>query len=350
MSKTIVGVDIGSRSLRAVEVADVDKARPTIVRFAELPLSEGAASRGEVLEPQTVASALKQLWAAGGFKSKRVVLGMGNQRVLARDLTVQKASRQRIREMLPFQVQDMLPVPVADALLDFYPSSEGQGENGPVVHGLLIAAVKDAVLGNVRASRLAGLSTVGVDLIPFANTRLLVGRPGLQGTVALIEIGHSTSSVIIVTDGVPQFVRIIPSGGDDTTQALMSQLEVGVDRAVAVKRERGLATSITTAEEQKASAAIFESTNELLGSFRNTVQYFVNTRPTERVSRIILTGGGAALTGLPDALSEVTRLPVVLADPFTTVAIAKSLDEGALRARASDVTVALGLALGSAAA
>ena len=104
MTKNIVGVDIGSRSLRAVEVADVDKPHPTVVRFSEMALSDGAASRGEVLEPQTVASALKQLWSAGGFKSKNVVLGMGNQRVLARDLTVAKASRERIRESLPFQV------------------------------------------------------------------------------------------------------------------------------------------------------------------------------------------------------------------------------------------------------
>ncbi|WP_423922083.1 type IV pilus assembly protein PilM [Frigoribacterium sp. 2-23] len=349
MSKSIVGVDIGSRSLRAVEVADVDKARPTLLRFYEVPLAEGAASRGEVLEPQTVASSLRQLWSSGGFKSKRVVLGMGNQRVLARDLTVQKASKERIRELLPFQVQEMLPVPVGDALLDFYPYSESEGENGPVVNGLLIAAVKDAVLGNVRASKLAGLSTMGVDLIPFANTRLLVNRPQLQGTVALIEIGHSTSSVIIVTNGAPQFVRIIPSGGDDITQAVMAKVGVGVDEAVSIKRQRGLSTVITSPAEQNASAAIFESVNDLLGSFRNTVQYFVNTRPTETVSQIILTGGGASLIGLPDALAEVTRLPVVVADPFSTVALAKSIDEAALRSRATDVTTALGLALGSAA-
>jgi type IV pilus assembly protein PilM len=349
MTKNIVGVDIGSRSLRAVEVADVDKPRPTIVRFSEMALSDGAASRGEVLEPQTVASALKQLWSAGGFKSKNVVLGMGNQRVLARDLTVAKASRERIRESLPFQVQDMLPVPVADALLDFYPYKETEGENGPVLNGLLIAAVKDAVLGNVRASKLAGLSTLGVDLIPFANTRLLINRPGLTGTVALIEIGHSTSSVIIATDGVPQFVRIIPSGGDDVTQAIMAKRGVSVEEAVAVKRERGLSTHITNAEEQASSAAIFESVNELLGSFRNTVQYFVNTRPTDTVSQIVLAGGGALLPGLPDALSEVTRLPVVVADPFATVALGKGVDEAALRAHTTDMTVALGLALGSAA-
>jgi type IV pilus assembly protein PilM len=349
MAKNIVGVDIGSKSVRAVEVADADKARPTIVKFYEVVLPEGSASRGEVLEPQTVASSLKQLWSTGGFKSKQVVLGMGNQRVLARDLTVAKMSRERIKEALPFQVQDMLPVPVADALLDFYPYSEGVGDNGPVVNGLLIAAVKDAVLGNVRATQLAGLNPMGVDLIPFSNVRLLVNRPRIAGTVAVVEIGHSTTSVVMVTNGVPQFVRIIPSGGDDITQAVAAKLQVSAAQADVLKYGRGLSTHTTTPDEQAASAAIFESTNDLLGSLRNTIQYFVNTRPTETVSGIVLSGGGANLPGLPDALSEVTRLPVAPGDPFATVDISKSLDEAALRSRTSDLTVALGLALGSAA-
>ncbi|GAA4674081.1 type IV pilus assembly protein PilM [Frondihabitans cladoniiphilus] len=349
MTKNIVGVDIGSTSLRAVEVSGAATSRPTIVRFTEIPLPAGAVSRGEVLEPQTVATALKTLWAEGGFKSKQVVLGMGNQRVLARDLTVAKASKARIKESLPFQVQDMLPVPVADALLDFYPVSEGIGEHGPVIHGLLIAAVKDAVLGNVRASKLAGLTTVGVDLIPFAVSRLLVKRDREQGTIALVDIGASTTSVVLLAGGVPQFVRIIPTGGDDVTQALAARLEIPLELAEGAKRSLGLSSAPTSPEDQSASRVIFETVNELLGSLRNTVSYYVNTRPTETVDKIILTGGGAHLPGLPEALAEVTGLPVVAADPLKGLALARTAPEPLLRQNASSLTVALGLALGSAA-
>jgi type IV pilus assembly protein PilM len=274
---------------------------------------------------------------------------MGNQRVLARDLTVAKASKARIQESLPFQVQDMLPVPVADALLDFYPVSEGEGEHGPVIHGLLIAAVKDAVLGNVRASKLAGLTTVGVDLIPFALSRLLVKQNREHGTVALIDIGASTTSVVVLSNGVPQFVRIIPTGGDDVTTALATRLEIPHELAEGAKRTLGLSAVPTSPEDQSASRVIFETVNELLGSLRNTVSYYANTRPAEIVSHIVLAGGGAQLPGLPAALAEVTRLRVVLADPLQGVGVARTASESNLRQNVASLTVALGLALGSAA-
>ncbi|WP_223691861.1 type IV pilus assembly protein PilM [Leifsonia poae] len=347
MASSVVGIDIGSSSLRAVELIDAAKARPTLVRYAELPLPEGAASRGEVLEPNTVASALKRLWSLGGFKSKNVVLGMGNQRVLARDLTVPKMSIERIRESLPFQVQEMLPVPVADALLDFYPVSESVGESGPVVNGLLVAAIKEAVLGNVRATRLAGLTTVDVDLIPFALSRVLVSRPKVAGTVALVEIGSDTTCVLVAREGVPQFVRIIPTGGNDLTEALHVELEIEVGEAERIKRRLGLASEVATVEDHRAVEIIYRVTSELLNSLRNTINYYVNTRQPDVVGQVIVTGGGATLHGLPEALAEMTRLPVVVGDPLSSFALSRTLKADDLRMRRSGLSVALGLAVGS---
>lgn len=349
MATSIVGVDIGNGVLRAVEVADAAKPRPTLVRHAEVPLPEGAASRGEVIEPNTVAAALRHLWSTGGFKTRNVILGMGNQRVLARDLSVPAMSLDRIRESLPFHVQDMLPVPVSEALLDFYPVSHGQGENGPVVNGLLVAAVKEAVLGNVRAAELAGLTPVDVDLIPFALHRVLITRSGVAGSVALIQIGSNTTTVVISVDGIPQFVRIIPTGGADLTEALRGTLEIEPHEAEVLKRSLGLATRVSSQEEQRAVEIIYQNANELLTSLRNTINYFVNTRSDVRIDGVVLTGGGAALPGLPDALAEMTRLPVTTADPFLGFGLSRSLDADELRAKRSSLAVALGLTIGRAA-
>ncbi|PZE74092.1 type IV pilus assembly protein PilM [Curtobacterium sp. MCBD17_019] len=350
MAKSIVGLDIAGTSVRAVEVSDATKARPTIVRFAELPLPEGAVSRGEVIEQNTVAGALKKLWSLGRFRSKDVVLGMGNQRVLSRDLTVPKQPLAQIRESLPFQVQDMLPVPVVDAILDFYPTSEGASEAGSVVNGLLIAAVKDAVLANVQAVQLAGLNPAGVDLIPFALNRVLVGRQNLRGTVTMIEIGAQTTSVVVTTDGIPKFVRLIPTGGEDVTKTLSARLEIPFEHAETVKRHLGIAGSPQTVDDSRAIAVTRETVNELLASLRNTINYFTSTHPSEQVSGIVLSGGGAHLPGFAAALAEYARLPVMIGNAFENVAVARSISQQDVAQRGGSIAVAYGLAVGSKAA
>lgn len=349
MASTIAGIDIGSRSIRAVELSEPTKAKPTLLRYAEVVLPEGAVSRGEVIEPNTVSAAIRQLWSSGGFKTKRVVLGMGNQRVLARDLSVRKAPLKQIREALPFEVQEMLPVPVADALLDFYPISESVGEHGPVVNGLLIAAVKEAVLGNVRAAQSAGLTAVDVDLIPFALSRSLVSRAGVGGTVALIDIGAETTSVVIVRNGVPQFVRIVPTGGDDLTLALKNGLETDRAQADAIKKGLGLAAQITSPEDKPAIDIIYQVVSDQLTSLRNTIVYYANTRPHDPVTRILLGGGGGRLIGLAHALQELTRVPVDAVDPLAGVSIARTVDVSRLKANPQSLSVAIGLAIGCAA-
>jgi type IV pilus assembly protein PilM len=355
MNTSVVGLDIGFASVRAVEVSEAGSARPTIARYHEEPLPAGAVSRGEVLEPATVASALKRLWSEGGFKSRDVVLGMGNHRVVARDLIVPKMSMRRIRESLPFQVQDLLSVPVAEALLDFYPIIEvpGDGDSGPRVSGLLIAAVKDVVLANVKSVQLAGLTPVEVDLIPFALSRALHRGAATEDVIVQIDVGAGTTSVLITAAGIPQFVRLIPAGGDDVTQALMVRLALEAQPADALKLTLGLESGAHgpgaghSAENAAAATLVHDVTTELLNSLRNTVNYFTNTRHTLTVNRIVLTGGGARLKGFQAALAGMTRLPVETPDPVGAVALARGLNAKDLQQSGGAFLVALGLALGS---
>jgi len=346
MASRVVGVDIGSTSVRAVEVLNPAKAKPTVVRYHEVPLPAGAARAGEVLEPHTVASALKRLWATGGFKSRNVVLGMGNQRVLARDLTLPMMSQLQIQESLPFQVQDMLPMPVPDALLAFYPVSEGSSESGPVVNGLLVAAVKASVLANVAALKAAGLVPVEVDLIPFALTRVQTRGMTTLSPVAVVEVGAATTNVVVTIGGVPQFVRMIPSGGDDVTRALVARAELAEDVADQAKRSLGLASPTSHPEYQQLTEIIRDVTFELLNSIRNTITYYDNTRESGQVQLIVLSGGGAQMPGFSSALSELTRVQVVGKDLFLNLTVSPKA-AAAENLPVASMNVALGLALGS---
>jgi type IV pilus assembly protein PilM len=347
MSQSIVGIDIGRDTIRAVELEGTTRARPAIVRAAVVPIPDGAARSGEVRQVTTAATAFRSLWSTGGFRTKNVVIGMGNHRVIARELTVPRLPIDQIRESLPFQVQDMIPVPVGEALLDFYPSSEEVTEAGPVVHGLLVAAIKESVEANVAAVQQAGLRPVQVDLIPFALSRVMMRGAHATGTLALVDIGATTTHVVISSDGVPKFVRMIPLGGNTLTDAISRKLEISPEQAEIAKRARGLSSAPVSSEKERLTAeTIFGGVNELLQGLRNTITYFANTRQGDRIGAVLLSGGASQLPGLATALGEVLRLEVIAFDPLTTVDVSKA----ALTTISDDpmsMRVALGLALGS---
>ncbi|MDJ0337802.1 type IV pilus assembly protein PilM [Cryobacterium sp. PH31-O1] len=349
-STRIVGVDIGSTMVRAVEVRGAATASPVIVHLGEEPLPAGAASRGEVVDPQAVGAVLKRLWARGGFTSKKVILGMGNHRVIVRNLTVPRMSLRRIRESLPFQVQDLLSFPVSDALLDFYPiadlAADATTDDGPRIQGLLIAAVKEAVLANVQAIKLAGLTAVDVDLIPFALSRVICRGSEADDVVAQIDVGAATTSVLISAGRVPQFVRLIPAGGDDVSKAVKLQLGLGDTASETLKRS--LVDGSVAAANPMAASIARDVTHELLLSLRNTVTYFSNTRPDLAVARIVLTGGGSRLGEMAHQLTDLTRLPVTA--PTVTPAgilIGSAGIAGELERAGGDYLIACGLALGN---
>jgi type IV pilus assembly protein PilM len=347
MARTVVGVDIGSSAVRAVEVSGFNTARPSISRYHEVALPEGSVRRGEVIEVATVATALKRLWSTAGFRSKDVVLGMGGQRVFARDLSVPRASLEQIRESLPFHVQELLPVPVADVLLDFYPIEEEAGENGPMVKGLLVAGLKDAVNANVEAAMAAGLHAIHVDFVPFALSRALAPVRSSRGRDLIVSLGANSSNVVVVGDGVPTFVRILPNGGDDVTRALAKRLSWAPEQAEAAKRTLGMGGGMMREEDRPVIEIVYEVVGELLASVRSTLTYYLNARPAEPVQRILLSGGASQMIGLPNALAELTRLPVTVADPLQSVAGQARGKSRSESTSGGDFATAYGLALGS---
>ncbi|MBA4248299.1 MAG: pilus assembly protein PilM [Microbacterium sp.] len=349
MAGGVVGVDIGSSFLRAVEIDDASKARPTLLRAHEVPLPDGSVKRGEILEVHTVASAFKRLWSAGGFRSKEVALGIGGQSVIVRDFAVPRIPLAQIKESLPYQVQELLPVPVSDAVLDYYPIGEGQNESGPIVNGLLVAAFKQAVSVNVTAATLAGLTPVSMDLLPFAMTRVHTLSSPTSGFAVHMNIGANATSIVIVQAGVPLFVRIVPAGGDDATRAIMTRLSVPRERAEALKRDLGLTGAGSTDEERLAAEVIHESTSELLTAVRNTLAYFAGVRTGVAFDHLSVAGGATRLRGLASALAESTRISVVPVNPTAGVSVARSMRGHDSNEQMQTWITAIGLAVGSAA-
>lgn len=347
MSNQVVGIDIGSRSVRAIELRNPGATNPSISRFHEVALTAGSVRRGEVLEVATVAAAIRRLWTTGGFTTKNVILGMGGSRVLSRDLVMPKAPLWQIRESLGFHVGDMLPVPVSEALLDFYPISEENTDTGPGVKGLMIAVIKEAVTANVAAITQAGLRAVEVDLTPFALARALAPVRSARGLSAIISIGANSTNVVVVLDGVPQFVRIIASGGDDVTTALATRLQVTQTQAEEIKKEVGLGFVGATPDQLIAIALSQELTSTLLISLRDTLAFYIQSHPGSQFESIILSGGGSKLTGLARALGQLVAIPIEQNPAVTRAQLSVGSKSRSTPDQLEAMTTAYGLALGT---
>ena len=343
MTTHVVGLDIGSRTLRAVEVKGGGKKPPSVIRYHEVDLSPGAVRGGEVAEVGNVTTALRRLWSEAKFGTKDVVLGMGSPKVMVRDLSVPRLAPADLKAALPSFVNDMLPMPASEALLDFYPISESTTEAGVMANGLLIATVKEGVLANVETLQGAGLNPVSVDLIPFALMR--TGDAAPMGNVAHIDVGGATTNVLIASNGVPQFVRIMAAGGDGVNAALRDRAGLDFDRAEQLKRTYGIAAPGSVSPDlEDVCTIVRESSWELLTSLRNTLAYFSQSRNNEVFSAIVLSGGASRLPGFSAALREITGINIMVLNPFTRV--------GQPKMTPSDIEprsmhVALGLALGA---
>ncbi|MBH0082527.1 type IV pilus assembly protein PilM [Salinibacterium sp. SWN167] len=343
MGKKLVGLDIGSTAVRAVEVENPHLQKPTVLRFGEVSLPEGAVRAGEVIDSATVTASIKKLWSANGFRTRDVVIGYGNSKVVARDVTVPRLPLNQVRESLPFQVQDLLPVPASDALLDFYPAAESEGENGPMLQGMLVAAIKAPVLVNVNAASAGGVTPVNVDLAPFALTRLFSTPELSTMTTLLVDIGASTTTLVALEGHVPHFIRFLPNGGADITKGISQRLDISTRDAEAIKRSVGVVAARATAEQRPALEVSFELVNETLMAIRATIAYFQNARNNRAIDRIVMTGGGSQLLGLVETVSEFTKTPASLPDPFTMTAVSRGLKG---TGSPFDMAVALGLVTG----
>ena len=335
-----IGLDIGSTSIRAVE-ATRSKDRIVINNFGQVVLPDGAVTGGVVKDDRAVTAALRQLWTAYRFRTKDVTLGVAHQQVIVREMRVSNLPAKEMRQSLPFQVRDVLPLPVNEALLDFYPL-EDPGKND-TVRGLLIAAPKESVLKTVHAVERAGLHVAQVDLACFAALRAAAHLEA--DTEAVVDIGASATNIIIHTDGVPQIVRSIPRGGAEITRLIASRMDLPTAEAEVLKCRVGL----TGADGEECSEAITEAFRPLLNEIRSSFAYYEKSHADDRVARLALVGGTALLPGLTEQLSTSLRVPAFLADPLQRVSDSRRGGRHDILGRfGSSAAVSIGLTLGAA--
>jgi type IV pilus assembly protein PilM len=352
--RAAVGLDIGTSSVRAAELS-FGKDSTKLDRFGQVALRPGAVRNGEVVDPDAVGAAIKELWAQAKFSSKKVAVGVANQRVIVRQVDLPWLPMGELRKSLEFQVQDLIPMPIEQAILDVHPLEEFTAENGArMLRVLLVAAARETVNSLLDSVHRAGLQAVMVDLTPFALLRSMTQRDhlGLSGSSeALVEVGSAVTNIVVHQGGVPRFVRILLMGGSDLTDAVAERMGVPPDQAELVKQQMGMPAAPGTPLSDHPAARVLETSGaSLVDEIRGSLDYYLSAQQAVPISRVVVTGGGGRLQGLAQRLSTATRLPVEYGNALASLTMGKTgLSPEQLSQVAPLAAVPVGLAMGVAA-
>ena len=334
--KEIFGLDIGSSAVKVVHLEgfgrDFELEAHSIV-----PLPPEAIAEGIIKDPPVVVSAIKEAVAKAGIKARDATISVSGREVIVKKVLLPKATPKEIADAIQLEAEHHIPFAIDEVFLDY----QVVGETQTNMDLILVAVKKSKVTEYFAVAEEAGVNPVIVDLDGFALQNQYELNAGDTGSdaVALIDIGASVMKTNVVRGGVSIFARDIPFGGHNYTQAIAQRLNLPFEKAEAAKL--GQASGINRDEVIPALEAV---SRELSLEVQRTFDYFASTAESERIGKIVLSGGCARLPGLDEFLSSSWGIPVELVRPFQKIKFDRA--RGAELAAAGPVlAVAVGLAM-----
>ena len=346
----VVGLDIEAGSVAATEVQVNGVAELTASAIA--PLAPGAFREGEVADADVLAETLKTLFSDHKL-SKQVRVGVGNQRVVVR--TVRLPALENPKEMdaaVRFQAQERIPMPLDQAVLEHQIVGGVPGEEGksPQVDVIVVAARSDMVASFIEPIRRAGLHPVGIDLSSFAMIRALAGaetaaEPGAQTAQATLYCNLGDITNLAVARGTScLFTRVSNVGLEGIAESLAASRGLTPEHAAQWLSHVGLERPVEEIEGDPETIAEARRTLEggvtaLIDELRLSLDYYGAQEAAVPVDRIVLSGHGSALAGLPARMEAGLGLGIAVSRPAALA--------GLQEAAAARLTVPFGLALDS---
>ena len=344
-SAGVFGVDIGTTSIKAVELTRVgDEIRLTnygiLSTFEHANRSTGAIQTANLrfLEP-VVVRLLKTLMRKMNARPARIVASVPSFSVFTTVIELPKMSREEAARAMPFQSAQYIPAPVATVSIEWVPVGERELANGTHMQQFFLSSMPLELIEKYRAVfRSAGLPLYALEVEDSARARALSvmsDEPAL-----ILDIGSRSTSISIAAGGLLYAVSQTDFSGAALTQVLAQGLGIAPWRAEHLKISRGLQGR---GGEQELSTLLKPILNVILNEAKRAAMNFMQSsgRP---IRRVILAGGTAALLGLKEYAAEEFALAVDSADPFAAISFPKELAED-IRAFGPELSVAAGLAL-----
>jgi len=342
-SKAVVGLDIGSSAVKAVELKAAGKAF-RVTAFAAEPIPPDSIVDGAIIDGGAVADAIRRLFDQKGFRSKEVAASLSGNAVIVKKISLPVMTGAELAESIYWEAEQYIPFDIQDVNLDYQVLDPGTGPDGKgTMEVLLVAAKKEKIADYTGVITQAGRTPVVVDVDAFALQNAYEVNYGLEPdqVVVLLNAGASAINVNILRGDQSVFTRDISMGGNAYTEAVQKELDLPYEVAEELKK----GTPVDGATFEDARPVLRAVTESVLLEIQKTFDFYKASAATDQINRIVVSGGASRVADFRELLQERFGTPVEEFDPFRMV----SWNEKSLGAPATGVAasaaVAVGLAL-----
>src|SRR3954468_18256722 len=314
-AKSIVGLDIGSSCIKAVELKKT-KGEIQVSTLGVEPLAGDIVVDSMIVDSGSVSGAIAKIFNEHKIKSKMVATSVSGHSVIVKKITTQTMTDAELAETINTEAAQHIPFDIADVNIDYQILSDDP--TSPQMDVLLVAVKKDKILNYTNVLSMAGKSPTIVDIDVFALQTCYEYNyePSPSSTVALLNLGASVMNINIVKGVTPLFTRHVSVGANQYTDSLQKELDLSFDDAETLK----LGQKVGTVSEDAKLPILQQVTEIIILEIQKTFDFFRATAAGEHIERIYVAGGSSGALGLIEALRQEFSLPVEVLNPFQRIA------------------------------
>jgi type IV pilus assembly protein PilM len=350
--KKFVGLKIGASQISAAQV--VNNGGPHVLQIARQDLDAGIVVGGELREPEALATALRLFFKKNRLPRGNVRLGIANNRIGVRMFEIGGIDDpKQLTNAIRYRAQEVLPIPLEDAVLDYHILSEyTDGEGNLKRRVLLVVAYRDLVDRYTAACKKAGIRLAGIDLEAFAILRALApptedgAEPGTAALV-VVSVGHDRTTFAVSDGSACQFTRVLDWGGSSLNSGIARALDLAPSEAEPIKlslslSEPSIPAGLTSEQAEKVREAVLHELQAFARELVSSLQFYQSQTGSLGIGEIVLTGGTAHLPGFAAELAKLIGVRVRVGDPLANVKVAKKVDR---ELRLGSMAAAIGLGI-----
>ncbi len=339
--KEIVGLDIGSSSIKLVELKEGKKGY-RLQNLALSPLPPEAIVDGALMDSVTIIDAIKDLIGQAKTKTKSAVTSVSGHSVIVKKITLPFMTEAELEESIQWESERYIPFDINDVNIDFQILGS-DAENPDVMDVILVAAKKDILNDYVSVIMEAGLNPVIVDVDAFALENMLAINYDLEkgDSVAIANVGASITSINILKNNISAFTRDIFKGGNQVTEEIQRQLHIDFEEAEKIK----VGSKMEGISQPVIQKVLKEASESLAIEIGNSLDFFQSASTYEKIGKLYLSGGGSKVKDFDILLQQQIGIPVEIINPFKKIEFnEKHFDLEYMREIGPAMAVGVGLA------